>query len=154
MSGGCKGTGKKKGPGAGGADILTPGGVGAGGAALPERFEGAPVAEQYAPVYFAYDSALIEPSEEAKLDAIAELLARDSRLSVTLEGHCDERGSNEYNLALGERRSLAARVYLMRRGIDGARIQTKSLGEEMPADPGHNEGAWQKNRRVEFRVAQ
>ena len=69
---------------------------------------------------------------------------------MIVEGHGDERGSREYNLALGERRSLAVRDYLISLGVDPSVIQTKSFGEEMPGNMGHDEGAWRKNRRVEF----
>jgi peptidoglycan-associated lipoprotein len=69
-----------------------------------------------------------------------------------VEGNCDERGSNEYNLALGERRALAVRAYLVNLGIDAGRIQTKSLGEERPVALGHDESSWQQNRRAEFQL--
>jgi peptidoglycan-associated lipoprotein len=66
------------------------------------------------------------------------------------EGHCDERGSIEYNMSLGEHRALAVRAYMVSHGIDGARIQTRSFGKEKPLDPGHSEPSWRVNRRVEF----
>jgi peptidoglycan-associated lipoprotein len=69
---------------------------------------------------------------------------------IQIEGHCDERGSNEYNLALGERRAVSAKLYLIRLGVKGDRLSTISYGEEMPADPGHTEEAWAKNRRCHF----
>ena len=69
---------------------------------------------------------------------------------VTVSGHCDERGSREYNMALGENRALAVRAHLIRLGTDAARIQTRSYGEERPLDPGHSEAAWRRNRRGEF----
>ena len=71
---------------------------------------------------------------------------------VQIQGHCDERGTNEYNLALGERRAMAAYNYLVTLGVPGDRLSTISYGEEMPVDPGHNEEAWAKNRRDEFKV--
>ena len=69
---------------------------------------------------------------------------------VNIDGNCDERGSNEYNLSLGEQRAQSVRTYLIATGIDAARIQTRSFGKEKPLDPGHNEAAWAKNRRGEF----
>jgi peptidoglycan-associated lipoprotein len=69
---------------------------------------------------------------------------------VVIEGHCDERGSREYNLALGERRALAVRAYLVGLGIDATRLQTKSYGEEQPVAMGHDESSWSRNRRAEF----
>lgn len=101
-------------------------------------------------VYFAYDSSQVSSSERGKIEAIAQHLKQDSSKAVIIEGHCDERGSREYNLALGERRALAVRSYLAGLGISADRIQTKSLGEELPALPGHDESAWSQNRRGEF----
>jgi len=103
-------------------------------------------------VLFDYDRAQIRPAESGKIEAVADYLRRNSDVGVIVEGHCDERGSNEYNLALGERRALAVRAYLIGLGIDGARVQTKSLGEEQPLDPGHSEEAWRVNRRAEFQM--
>lgn len=105
---------------------------------------------KYDAVLFAYDSAQIQESERPKLDAAADYLKKNAGVGVIIEGHCDERGSAEYNLALGERRALAARAYLIGLGIDGANIQTKSYGKEQPVDPGHDEAAWRLNRRSEF----
>ncbi|MGI5868078.1 MAG: OmpA family protein [Kiritimatiellia bacterium] len=105
---------------------------------------------QHPPVYFQYDSSSIAPEESAKIAAVAELLRATPAIVLVVEGNCDERGTNEYNISLGERRALAVREQLIALGIDGARIQTVSYGEENPADPGHNEAAWMKNRRAEF----
>lgn len=102
------------------------------------------------PVFFAYDSSQVNPEEAAKCEEVASLLKKGKYAGVIAEGHGDERGSREYNLALGERRSLAVRDYLISLGVDPSVIQTKSFGEEMPGDMGHDEGAWRKNRRVEF----
>lgn len=110
------------------------------------------VAGQFDTVRFAFDSAQVDSTERAKVEAVAEFLKANASSLVTLEGHCDERGSAEYNVSLGERRALAVRDYLMNLGIDGARIQTKSFGAEQPKDPGHDESAWSVNRRVEFVV--
>lgn len=104
----------------------------------------------FPPVYFGYDSSNVEASERGVLEQVAGHLQQNTSAGVLIEGHCDERGSTEYNLALGERRALAVRDYLISLGIDGGRIQTKSLGEEMPAAQGSDESAWAQNRRAEF----
>jgi peptidoglycan-associated lipoprotein len=130
-------------------------GLGAGG--LPPRgdFDGkSAVAGQTEAVLFAFDSASVDESERAKVEAIAETLKANAAAVVVCEGHCDERGSNEYNMSLGERRALAVRAYLMSLGIDGARVQTKSYGEESPKDPSQTEEAYRVNRRVEFVILQ
>ena len=106
---------------------------------------------QFAPVLFEYDSARIRPSEESKLQTVA-AYAKSNPGKLVVEGHCDERGTAEYNRALGERRALAARDELVKLGVDTSRISTVSYGSERPADPGHDEGAWSKNRRCEFVV--
>jgi peptidoglycan-associated lipoprotein len=104
----------------------------------------------FTPVYFSYDSSQVATAERPKIEAVADYLKQNNSVAVIIEGHCDERGSNEYNLALGERRALAARSYLSGLGISSDRIQTKSYGEEKPAAPGHDESAWSANRRAEF----
>ncbi len=104
----------------------------------------------FAPVLFAYDSSQVSAGERAKIEAVANHLKQNSSQAVILEGHCDERGSREYNLALGERRALALRTYLIGLGIASDRTQTKSYGEENPATPNHDEAAWSRNRRGEF----
>jgi len=101
-------------------------------------------------IYFDFDRSSIRTSERSKLDAIAKILKSKPETKIQIEGHCDERGTEEYNRALGERRALAAREYLIRSGISADRIFTISYGEDKPADPGHNEEAWAKNRRDEF----
>jgi peptidoglycan-associated lipoprotein len=101
-------------------------------------------------VYFGFDSSLVESSENAKVVSVAGILNETSGNAVRIEGHCDERGTEGYNLALGERRALALREALMAAGVDPNRIDTISYGEERPADPGHDEIAWSKNRRGEF----
>jgi peptidoglycan-associated lipoprotein len=88
------------------------------------------------------------------VEANAEMLARFPTWSVTIEGHCDERGTAEYNLALGERRALATRRYLLELGLDAARVQTVSYGKEFPFDSGHDETAWAANRRAHFVITQ
>ncbi len=106
----------------------------------------------FAPVMFAYDSSQVNPEEAGKVEAVAKYLKKNRGGGVIVEGHGDERGSREYNLALGERRALAIRDYLISLGVDAASIQTKSLGEEMPADMGHDESAWRQNRRGVFAI--
>jgi len=102
------------------------------------------------PVFFALDSSEIDTAGKAALDSNAPLMKRFPGWTVTIEGHCDERGTAEYNLALGERRATAARAYLVSLGIPADRIKTVSYGKEFPFDPGHDETAWAKNRRAHF----
>jgi peptidoglycan-associated lipoprotein len=106
---------------------------------------------QFAPVYFDYDSARIKPSEESKLEAVAAYM-KSNPGKLVIEGHCDERGTAEYNRALGERRAIAAREELVKLGVDASRISTISYGKDRPIDLGHDEAAWGKNRRDEFVV--
>jgi peptidoglycan-associated lipoprotein len=101
-------------------------------------------------VHFAFDSAVIKTSEEAKVSAVAAALNGNMSDKLIIEGHCDERGTEEYNRALGERRALATREALAKAGVDPNRIRTLSFGKDKPADPGHDESAWAKNRRAEF----
>ncbi len=108
----------------------------------------------FAPVYFGFDASQLAPSELAKIEAVAQHLQAKPGRVVIVEGNCDERGSNEYNLSLGDLRAISIRDYLVSLGIDAKRIQSKSYGEEKPAVPGHDEGAWSKNRRGEFAVYQ
>ena len=102
------------------------------------------------PVYFELDSSELSAANQKALDANAALLKRYSSWAVTVEGHCDERGTAEYNLALGERRAIAARAYLVSLGIAADRLRTVSYGKEFPFDPGHDETAFAKNRRAHF----
>jgi peptidoglycan-associated lipoprotein len=103
-------------------------------------------------VYFAFDKSEIIPVELDKIGANAEILQNWPNWTVNIEGHCDERGTNEYNLALGERRARAAQRALEAEGIAGSRIKIVSYGEERPMDPGHTDTSWERNRRAEFRV--
>ena len=102
------------------------------------------------PVFFEYDSSDINDSGGKVLQANATVLKKYPSWVVTIEGHCDERGTAEYNLALGERRAVAARTYLISLGVDPNRLRTVSYGSEFPFDPAHNEGAWSRNRRAHF----
>jgi len=101
-------------------------------------------------VYFDLDSSAIKSSEMSKLSAVASALKSDASAKLLIEGDCDERGTEEYNRSLGEKRALGARESLATLGVDPGRIATRSYGEDRPADPGHNESAWSKNRRDEF----
>ena len=99
-------------------------------------------------VYFSYDSAALDGNSQATLYRQAAFLNGNPSLTVTIEGHCNERGTREYNLALGERRAAAARDYLLAQGVDPARIKVISYGKERPAMAGSNEESWAKNRRA------
>jgi len=101
-------------------------------------------------VYFDYDSSAIKSSEQSKLSGVAAALKSDASAKLLVEGNCDERGTEEYNRSLGEKRALAAREALANQGVDAGRIATRSYGEDRPANPGHTAAAWEKNRRDEF----
>ena len=101
-------------------------------------------------VPFEYDQHLLTDAAREILAANAAILKTNSKIRVLLAGYCDERGSDQYNIALGERRAEAVRNYLSSLGINESRLETVSYGEEKPLDPGHDERAWVKNRRVEF----
>jgi peptidoglycan-associated lipoprotein len=106
----------------------------------------------FQPVFFGFDSSDIDSGAQSTLNSNAELLRRYPTWTITIEGHADERGTAEYNLALGERRALSARNYLVSLGVGADRLRTISYGKEFPFDPGHNEEAWAKNRRAHFVV--
>lgn len=108
------------------------------------------LAVKFENVLFDYDSAQVSEAQRAKVEAVAAFMKKNARTGALVEGNCDERGSAEYNMSLGERRALAVRAYLVGLGIDGAIIQTKSNGKEMPVAMGHDEAAWSLNRRAEF----
>ena len=155
VAGGCI----RRGPGADGmTDINGPTTFGEGGSGgdipLGARMElGEPVRDVvFANIQFAYDSFQVADTEVQKVQNAADYMKRNSSVRLVVEGNCDERGSREYNLSLGEHRALAVRAHLVGLGIDGSRIQTKSYGEESPLDPGHSENAWWMNRRAEFKM--
>ena len=108
----------------------------------------------FEPVYFGFDSTVVPQGELGKIDAVVQHLNSRQDRVVVIEGNCDERGSNEYNMSLGENRSVIVRNYLVQSGIAANRIQTRSYGEEKPAVDGHDESAWAKNRRGEFAIYQ
>ncbi len=103
-------------------------------------------------VYFEFDSSELSPEAAAKLKQNADWIEGNPDYTIQIQGHCDERGTIEYNLALGERRANAVKDYLVSLGVDGGRLRTVTYGEEKPADPGHTEAAWAKNRRAEFLI--
>src|SRR2546425_3675798 len=103
-------------------------------------------------IHFDYDKALIRGGDPAGLGQKVAILQANSGLRIRISGHCDERGSDEYNLALGNRRATAAKQYLVSHGIDGSRIETVSYGEERPIASGHDEAAWAQNRRDEVEI--
>jgi len=106
----------------------------------------------FQPLFFGYDQAEVSPEGQTVLNSNAEILKKYPTWIITIEGHADERGTAEYNLALGERRALAARNYLVSLGIPADRLRTVSYGKEFPFDPGHTEDAFSKNRRAHFVV--
>ncbi|MEQ1729616.1 MAG: peptidoglycan-associated lipoprotein Pal, partial [Vicinamibacterales bacterium] len=104
------------------------------------------------PAFFDYDSSELSAETQRALTDNAALMKSNPAWAVTIEGHCDERGTPEYNLALGERRAVAARAYLISLGIPESRLRTVSYGKEFPFDPGHDDAAYAKNRRAHFVV--
>jgi peptidoglycan-associated lipoprotein len=104
------------------------------------------------PVFFLYDSDQLDDTARAAITANADVLKQYGTWVITIEGHCDERGTAEYNLALGDRRALAVKTYLLSLGVGGDRVRTVSYGKEFPFDPGHDDAAWAKNRRAQFMV--
>ena len=100
-----------------------------------------------ADAFFAYDESTLSADAQSALSTSANWLKKNPQYNLLIEGHCDERGTEQYNLALGDRRANTAKEYLATLGVDSARIRTVSYGEERPFDPGHDESAWAKNRR-------
>ena len=107
---------------------------------------------EFEPVFFGFDASNLAPSELAKIEAVAQHLKDNADRVVIVEGNCDERGSNEYNLSLGDLRAISIRDYMATLGIAAARMQTKSYGEEKPAVTGSGENVWAQNRRGEFAI--
>jgi peptidoglycan-associated lipoprotein len=128
-------------------------GAGGGTQPSPESIEGM-AADRAAlagyTVHFSYDSAAVKKAEHANIEAVAQALNANPGTKLMIEGNCDERGTEEYNRSLGDRRALAARKELVKMGIDRSRIMTKSFGKDKPVDPGHDESAFSKNRRADF----
>ncbi len=130
-------------------EMLAMGGTRFDSGALP-RVAGA----NFSPVYFGYDNYQIPAEEYAKIDAVINFMQSNERVVLVVEGHCDERGTNEYNLSLGEYRAQSVRAYLANAGIAADRVQTTSYGEERPAVSGSGENVWRLNRRGEFALYQ
>jgi peptidoglycan-associated lipoprotein len=103
-------------------------------------------------IHFDYDKSNLRGDDLGMLDQKVAILQANPNLRIRIAGHCDERGSDEYNLALGNRRAQAAKQYLVSHGIDASRIETQSWGEERPLVDGHDESAWSQNRRDEFEI--
>jgi peptidoglycan-associated lipoprotein len=101
-------------------------------------------------IHFAFDSAVIRDSDQASLQAVAQALSQNANDQLLVQGNCDERGTEEYNRSLGERRALAAREALSGMGVNADRVHEISFGKDKPVDPGHDDEAWQKNRRDDF----
>jgi peptidoglycan-associated lipoprotein len=121
-------------------------------AAAAEAARASLVNELALTINFGYDQFDIRTEDQAKLTRKAAIMRANPALRIRVVGHADERGSDEYNLALGMRRAVAAKDFLVRMGIDGSRIEVASLGEEVPLDPSANEAAWAANRRGEFEI--
>ena len=124
--------------------------VGPGDENVPIAGEGSPLKD----VNFAFDSYALDSTAKAILGANADWLGKSPAVKVQIEGHCDERGTNEYNMVLGAKRAQSASEYLRSLGVAAERMSTISYGEELPLDPGHNEAAWAKNRRAHFKISQ
>ena len=120
------------------------------------RFESLPRVQgvDFAPVYFGYNNYQIDGSEYGKIDAVAGFMRENASVVLVVEGHCDERGTVEYNMSLGEYRAQSIRAYMISAGIAEDRIQTQSYGKEKPAVQGTGEAVWSRNRRGEFALYQ
>jgi peptidoglycan-associated lipoprotein len=130
------------GSGAGGAGAN---GAGTGAGVLGQTADGSNVTDR---VFFAYDSSVVDSEGQATLDRQAAWLKENTGVNIVLEGHADERGTREYNIALGERRATAAKNYLVSQGVAASRISTVSFGKERPAIVGNEEVSWSQNRRA------
>ena len=118
-----------------------------------EDFDEAEVDSVYEDILFDYDRSLIKSEAIPILKLITEDMRKNSRRYLLVEGHCDEKGTNEYNLALGERRALSIREFLINLGVDSDRIIPITYGEEEPFDPRHSDEAWARNRRAHFKIS-
>ena len=104
-------------------------------------------------VYFAFDSSNLDDSTQSKLNKLSDALSKNKAGKLEVAGHTDERGTIEYNLALGQRRANAVKGYIVNLGVEDARVSTISYGKERPVAEGHEEGSWSKNRRAEITLA-
>jgi peptidoglycan-associated lipoprotein len=118
----------------------------------PLRVEPRGIVSELKTVYFEFDSAALTPDARGTLEGDAQWLLQHPGIQIQIEGHCDERGTIEYNYNLGERRANSVKEFLITRGVDPGTIHTISYGEERPVDPGHDESAWAKNRRAQFLI--
>jgi len=134
------------------APAPAPAPVGEDPAAAAARITAAVLNEIQMMVHFDFDKSDIRPEDREILDRKAAILGVNSAVSLRIAGHADERGSDEYNLALGNRRAVAVKTYLANKGIDAGRMAVVSFGEEQPLAPGHDESSWFQNRRAEFAV--
>jgi|SRR5581483_7938814 peptidoglycan-associated lipoprotein len=132
--------------------MVKDGGLAPNAAGSHDGWKNDPDALKAQTVYFDFDKSAVKSSEQPKLDEVANYLRSNPNAAVRVEGNCDERGTEEYNRSLGERRALAAREVLVRLGVDPSRVDTVTYGEDKPAVPGHDESAWSKNRRDDFIV--
>ncbi|MBP1747600.1 MAG: peptidoglycan-associated lipoprotein [Deltaproteobacteria bacterium] len=105
-------------------------------------------------VYFDFDSYAISGSELPKIEGVSSFMKQDRGIKMVVEGHCDERGTVDYNLALGQKRAEAVKDYLVKMGVESSRVRTISYGKEVPAETGNTEEAWAKNRRAHFKIDQ
>jgi peptidoglycan-associated lipoprotein len=105
-------------------------------------------------VYYAYDSSALDASAQGVLKSKADFMRTNSNAAVTIEGHCDERGTSEYNMALGQKRADSAKKFMINLGVPASKMNTVSFGKERAIDPGHSEAAWSKNRRAHFALQQ
>ena len=119
----------------------------------PPEMADVDVSQVLGTVFFDFDSYELKPEARDTLSNNAEWLKMNPDIQVQIEGHCDERGTEEYNLALGERRAAAVKDYLVSMGVDEGRLYTISYGEEVPANTGHDAAAWSENRRAQFKAA-
>jgi peptidoglycan-associated lipoprotein len=149
--GGCSGSGKKDGANAKGkgSSGLSTGGAGTGGAGTGREMTGGIDLNQHV-VYFDFDSSELKPDSQSVVTNWAKYLSQNPSARVRLEGHTDERGTREYNVALGERRSRSVQQALQLQGVTAAQLSVISYGEERPVSMGHEESAWGQNRRVEI----
>ena len=125
-------------------------GKGKGDAVRTEAQDGQGNTVALGPIYFDFDSTVLRPDAREELDRIADYLKKNGSMRLIIEGHCDEQGTTEYNVALGDRRARAIHTYLARLGISEGRLGVISYGEERPADSGSDESAWAHNRRGEL----
>ena len=105
---------------------------------------------QFDDIRFDFDKSEVKPEGRKTCQAVADYLKKNPKAMILIEGHCDERGTAEYNIALGERRATAVMTYLVSLGVPKGALSTVSFGKEKPLDPGHDDGAWAKNRRAHF----